>query len=75
MVVGQIDIRGRYLNEWYSGNYPIIGVDYGSGLFYGYSPGSHTIKRRTPEGEDLPDLNVPADVRSIYFLGTNRVVR
>jgi len=74
-VVGQVDIRGRYLNEWYGGNYPIIGVDYGSGLFYGYSPGSHTIKRRTLEGEDLPDLNVPADVRSIYFLGTNRVVR
>jgi hypothetical protein len=74
-MVGQVDVRGRYMNEWYSGSYPVLGVDYASGLFYAYSPGSMVVKRKSVAGEELPDLNVPSDVRSIFFLGTNRVVK
>lgn len=74
-MVIQFDARNRFYSEWYSGYYPILGVDFATSLFYAYAPGSQVIKRRTVMGEDLSDLNVGADVRSIYFLGTNTQVR
>lgn len=74
-MVIQFDVRSRYYNEWYTGYHPIIGVDFATSLFYAYAPGSQVIKRRTAVGEDLADLSVGADVRSIYFLGTNTQVR
>lgn len=71
----QIDAKLFSEREWITGYHPVIGVDYASGLLYAYDPGTNTMRRRTFEDEGLPDVSLPATVKAIKLLGSNRVVR
>lgn len=70
--VVQIPYNG-FAFEIFSGSFPVIAVDRGSELLYAYEPVSKVVKRRLASGQEIADLSVPAAVRSIFFLGTNRI--
>lgn len=71
----QIDVKLFSEREWIVGQYPIIGVDYASGLLYAYDPGANVMRRRTFKDEELADVSLPATVKAIRLLGSNRVIR
>jgi hypothetical protein len=71
--VMQVNTLNQFSNEWLTGNHPVVGADYFSGLFYAYDPGANVIRRRDIDGNELPDISVPGPVRDIEFVASSRV--